>query len=351
MRRLFFKVKPSRFLLPLSWPYSLGADLKNLLYDRGIAASISAGIPTLSVGNLSAGGTGKTPQVLWLIKALESTFQIGVLSRGYGRKSGAYLRVSTNSRASEVGDEPLLIKQLCPRTAVAVCADRVEGAKRLREEEPGIDLLILDDAFQHRRIARHFDLLLSRFDAPWWSDRVLPAGYLRESGRGAQRADAVVFTACPSDLDRKKAREMAVRARRSFGLDCFFSTRVYGALKSLEGKPMAPSPEDQIFLLSGIAHPRAFEEYLRGLLPNRSINSMALADHATIDASVVERIRLAAGGRSFSVVMTEKDAVRLDSSWPSDWPSFVLPLEVEFLFNGREVFLQRLLAQVSKALG
>lgn len=311
----------------------------------------SSGIPTISIGNLSAGGTGKTPHVVWLAKALEHRFNIGVISRGYGRSSEGYRRVEIDSSAREVGDEPLLIKRLCPACAVVVCADRVEGASRLCSEDSSIDFLILDDAFQHRRIARDFDVLLSRFDAPWWSDKVLPAGYLRESARGARRANAVLFTGAPADLSLKAAREMAERAGRELGIDCFFSKRVYGALRTLDGSEAGLDSVEHLVALSGIAHPKAFEDQVRSMVQGVALSSVALRDHSPIGGAEIEQVRSLSKNLNFAVVMTEKDAVRLDSSWPRDWRTLVLPLEVELLFDGRALFLKRLLLQVSGALG
>ena len=176
--------------------YWAGTTVRNIFYDLGVLKSISFEVPILSVGNLAVGGSGKTPLVEFLIRELKNEYHIAILSRGYGRKTRGFLWVETNISPEKTGDEPLQIKTKFNDVAVAVCEDRVAGAKRILAEKPEINLVILDDAFQHRAIKPSLQLLLSVYSKPFFYDLLLPAGRLRERRNGAQRADAIIFTKC-----------------------------------------------------------------------------------------------------------------------------------------------------------
>lgn len=345
-------LKPHRWLEPLSWPYAAGASLKNWGYDLGWFKSGTPGIPVISVGNLSAGGTGKTPHVLWLAEQLRSVGPVGILSRGYGRSSKGFRWVTVDSAASDSGDEPLLIKQRRPECAVAVDENRLNGAQRMVSERPDIRLILLDDGFQHRRIQRQVDLLLSRFDAPWWKDRVIPAGYLREPSSGSQRADIVIFTSSPETLAHEVAQAMAHRAGRTLGEDCFFSCRRYAPLRPW-GPTLALSEVqtvERVVALSGIAHPEAYEAHIRSLFPDREVIGWALPDHARFDATLLQRLSGVMEGSGTLLTLTEKDAVRIGPEWPTHWAVAVLPINVSFLFSGGARLVKLLEQRLAKAL-
>ena len=170
-----------------------------MCYRMGIFKTTSFDTPIISVGNLAVGGSGKTPMVEYIISLLEKEYTIAVLSRGYGRKTKGFYSVEPHMNPAETGDEPLQIKNKHPRITVAVCEDRVAGVQKILADNPNVNLILLDDAFQHRAIQPHVQLLLSTYHTPFYTDYMLPAGRLREYRVGASRASAIIFTKCPTD--------------------------------------------------------------------------------------------------------------------------------------------------------
>ena len=170
---------------------------RNTLYDLNLLKSYSPEVATISIGNINVGGTGKTPMVEYLLRELSQHYNIAILSRGYGRKSKGYIEVNKESKPIEVGDEPLLLKSKFENCKVAVCENRVYGVKQILAKRPDINLIVLDDAFQHRRIKPFIQLLLTSYQLPYFHDLPFPAGRLREFGFTAKRADALVVTKCP----------------------------------------------------------------------------------------------------------------------------------------------------------
>ncbi len=189
-------------LLPFSWLYGLLIALRHLLYDAGLFKSNgNFEVPVICVGNLNLGGTGKTPFTEYLIRTLSDNYKIGIVSRGYGRKTNGYLLATDQSTASEIGDEPLQIYQkFGNQIELAVCEDRTYGIKHLLTDRQGIQLIILDDAFQHRKVNADLNILLSPYDRPYFEDYLIPAGNLRDIKSAARRADMLVFTKTPQAI-------------------------------------------------------------------------------------------------------------------------------------------------------
>jgi tetraacyldisaccharide 4'-kinase len=191
----------SWFLFPFSLLYGFILEVRNLLFNIGIRKSYQAPIPIISVGNLAVGGTGKTPHVQYLIQLLEPKYKVAILSRGYGRATHGFIEVLPSSLSKVVGDEPLEIKHAYPSTPVFVCEKRKEGIQEILKLKPDIEVIILDDAFQHRQVKPSLNLVLSQYHKPYFKDWPMPMGRLREFRWNITRADAVVFTKCPLEIE------------------------------------------------------------------------------------------------------------------------------------------------------
>jgi tetraacyldisaccharide 4'-kinase len=318
-------------LIPFSWLYGLIMQIRNFLYDSGIWKSYSFQPAIISVGNLSAGGTGKSPMIEYLAQLLSPKWKVAVLSRGYKRSSKGFRIANDQEDASTIGDEPFQFYQkLGKNILIAVDADRVNGVNRILENHPNIDVILLDDAFQHRRVWPLFSILLTEFGNPFHQDYVLPAGRLREPRSGCLRADVIVVTKCndfSEDIERKVKSELAIYNR-----DLFFTRINYQAPVSLNGQKEIAK---EIFLVTGIANPLPLVNYLS---ENFKIKKhFSFADHHSFTAEEISTIQQAG---SAPILTTEKDFMRLSSQQTiglldkSRW--FYLPIRTEFINNGSE---------------
>ncbi|WP_229321113.1 tetraacyldisaccharide 4'-kinase [Larkinella knui] len=344
-------------LNPLSWLYGGITDLRNFLYDRNITTILRPPIYTIGVGNLTVGGTGKTPHVDYLVSVFKKAGPIATLSRGYGRKTRGFRIVTDGDTADSVGDEPLLLYRKHgkirlpnqPEVIVSVGEKRAEAIPRLLLAEPDLQLVILDDAFQHRAVQPHLNLLLMDYNRPFYRDRPFPGGRLRERRRGAQRADVVLVTKCPDELDlaeQKTIREH-IRAYGRADVPVFFTAIRYG----LPVDFTTSKPDDRneiqkpVVLVSGIARPEPLENYVRKHFS--LVRHLRFADHHPYTAGDLERIRRALPPGS-TVLTTEKDFVKLApllAETGADRSTFqYLPIEVNFL-DGEEEFRKMVLAR------
>jgi tetraacyldisaccharide 4'-kinase len=304
--------------------FGLITYVRNKLFDWGILPSTLFDKPrVIVVGNLSVGGTGKSPLVTYLVQNWRGNDRLGILSRGYGRKTKGYVEVNVESTADEVGDEPLAYKTVFPELPVAVCEKRTEGVQQM----PEVDVLLLDDAFQHRSVRAGFYILLTTFDALYVDDYLLPTGNLRESKSAAHRADLIVVTKC---LPTISASEMkVVKDKLNIDKPLFFSTisyddSVYSLESSLKVHELQSNPK---LLVAGIANPKAFFDYLQ----NEGDEIMSFPDHHHFSASDLERIKKSAGNSR--IITTEKDFVRLKEHFSSS-QLFYLPIRTTFIDNG-----------------
>lgn len=297
-------------LLPLSYVCSTVMFWRAKLYARGIFRSVSFELPVVVVGNLQAGGSGKTPMVIHLLEELSSTYPLGMLSRGYGRRTRGFKLVNNRSTAEEVGDEPLLVyKRFKGRIPVAVGEQRILAIPSLLLHHKAIQALILDDAFQHLPLKASVYILLSTFDTPFFQDYPFPAGYLREGRGAASRAHAMVYTKCPSVLDEPTVKRYVREAKKYAGAEVtvFFYTLQYQSITPVLGM------YTNVWLISGIANSRLFEEeagrnlYVKGHSRYRDHHTYTLSD---IQKCVAKA--LAAG--AVAVVTTEKDYVKLSAT-------------------------------------
>lgn len=348
------KESTSRFLVknlllrPLSVVYGAVTATRNKMFDVGVLEQREFDIPVLVVGNIAVGGTGKTPHTEYLVDLLRTRYNIGVLSRGYNRRTKGFRLAGPDSDARQIGDEPYQIyrKYGDKGVTVAVCEDRARGIDKMRKINPAINLIILDDAFQHRYVKPALTVVLTEHSHPVYDDSMLPAGRLRESLGALHRADIVVVTKCPDDMKQLDYRLFAKNLELYPYQKLFFSRYHYGALQPVfpdvaEFTPNmdALSERDTIVALAGISNPRPFIKRLRDT--RAKIRGIIFSDHHNFTrddmVAVVEKIKTSPDPAHTFVVTTEKDAMRLRAmtSLPKGLKCrlFYIPISVQFIPN------------------
>lgn len=323
-------------LLPLSAVYSLAVYLRNRLYDLGILKSEKGQLPTIVVGNLSAGGTGKTPHVEFLIKTLQLNYKPAILSRGYGRKTRGFILANNLSKFSEIGDEPLQIKTKFPELPLAVCEDRLEGITQLKALTDA-GLVVLDDAFQHRKLRGDINILLMDYHHPWWSDFTLPAGMLRDNVLEMRRTDMIIVSKCPENINLEMMAYTRSRIKPRSQQSIYFTRLVYGTPIHISGKMMPPEQITDVLGFSGIAQPTHFQRQLSKKFNLRKFVSYPdhhIFSHLDILHLLKECGNFAPDG--FAMMTTEKDAVKLrEMTITASVPIFFIPVHIEFVADGQ----------------
>ncbi len=347
----------NRKLLPLSWLYGLAVSLRNLLFETNVLKSKSYKTPVISVGNITVGGTGKTPHVEYLVRLLRDKARVAVLSRGYKRKSCGYVLAGKNTKVSDIGDEPFQMKQKFPDVTVAVDKKRTRGIERLisDKETKQTDVILLDDAFQHRYVKPGINILLVDYHQMILQDTLLPAGRLREPLSSKNRADIVIVTKCPTDLKPMDYRVLTKQMNLFPYQQLYFTTIDYELLK-----PVFPEDASQVttlsgynvLLLTGIASPRPLQE---ALTPQAaSLRALRYADHHHFTPKDIERIT-----QEFLqlptprlIVTTEKDAVRLKATdlLPAELRQslYQQPIHVSFMLDQENKFNETIIGYVRK---
>ena len=335
-------------LAPAAFLFHGITSVRNFLFNRGLIPSQKSPIPTLVVGNLSVGGTGKTPWVEFLIRKLRGEVAIGTLSRGYGRKTKGFLQVLPPSTAAEVGDEPLqLYTQFKEEIPVFVGEDRVGATQKIQQLWPNLQLLILDDAFQHRKLNSDFRIILTPYSTPFSKDYLLPMGRLRESRSGAKRADVVVVTKCPAELSQHEKTELAkgIAPYLNPEADLFFSTLTYGKPYQVAGPTQTQF--STVIALAGLADNEPFLNYCKQQYA--VVDSYSFPDHYDYrpeDAARIMEVLYQKKGKNVVLLTTEKDAVKLKTLAATEmWSKisiFALPIQVALESNQEEQLLQRL---------
>jgi tetraacyldisaccharide 4'-kinase len=295
---------------PLSLLYAAAVWLRNKCYDWRLLASVGFRLPVIVVGNLTAGGTGKTPHTEWLASVLPRTVTAAVLSRGYKRTSKGFRYVETADTAQQAGDEPLQIKRKYPGMTVAVDADRVRGIGRLAQDVPDLGVVILDDAYQHRRVRPGLSALLVDYNRPVYSDHYLPYGRLRDSVSRLRHADVVIVTKCPGNMPPAEQETMMKRLKLLPHQQLYFTTFRYAAPQPVfDGNDLAETAP-QAVAVTGIANHATFIHYLQQVY--EVVQHLPFADHHFFTPKDVAHIHEAADAHpEASLITTEKDAQRL----------------------------------------
>lgn len=331
-------------LLPFSWIYGLVIITRNYFYDAGIFKSKKFDLPVIVVGNLEVGGAGKSPMTEFLIKVLKPQYKIAVLSRGYGRQTKGFFYAGKNSTAKTVGDEPAQFKQKFPEITVAVCESRVAGAEKL---EPDHDLILLDDAFQHRALTPGFSILLFDYGKLNQPHFLLPAGNYREHFSGRKRADVIVISKCPPDLSAEKQQQ--IRGAMLFlpHQNLFFTSIVYLPFQTFftSGDAVFTGSKSTLFLLTGIANPKPLLQYLRK--QSAAVVQYKYPDHHQFTIKNISKLVAdfaACASNKKAIITTEKDAQRLQEpalqKLLAGLPVLIAPIGIAFLDNTGQNFEQ-----------
>ncbi|OFY67411.1 MAG: tetraacyldisaccharide 4'-kinase [Bacteroidetes bacterium RIFCSPLOWO2_02_FULL_36_8] len=324
------------FLLrPFSLIWYLISTTRNTLYNIGLLDSVAFDLPIICVGNLCAGGSGKTTITEYLTRLLFKNNQVGVLSRGYMRKTRGYVLANHTSTAEEIGDEPLQIKKNFPTITVAVCEQRAIGVPTMLCDNPQMNLIIMDDGFQHRSVKPFINILLTEYHRPFYNDYLLPYGRLRESRNGVRRADAVIITKCPEHADFDKIK-FKVWEYADESIPIFFSREVYKSPVNFFGNHVIIFPGTTGVTLSGIAHPEHFEKHCSSLVSIQK--NFRFPDHYQFKESDLKKMN-----REFDemkekgkiIFTTRKDFMRLQHpgiiNQVASLPLAIIPVEAEFI--------------------
>lgn len=335
-------------LLPLSKIYGFAVGVRNLMFKWHILKQREFPVPVVVVGNISAGGTGKTPHTEYVIDLLRYKYHIGMLSRGYKRKTKGFVLATSRSTPLDIGDEPYQIYQKFGRDiSVAVCEDRCTGIEELLRLDPRINLIVLDDAFQHRYVKPTVSIVLTEFNNPVFFDKLLPLGRLREPAKAIYRADMVVVTKCPTQLKAIEYRIFKNNLKLFPYQKLFFSRFNYTSLRPLfpDIRKDAPhmswlGPDDTVLVLSGIANPKPLVRYLRGF--KASIKVKVFPDHHNFNRKDLDAITKRFNeleGKQKIIVTTEKDAVRLINNpyFPHQLKPYIFYQPVDVTFDPMNV--------------
>ncbi|HPF50638.1 MAG TPA: tetraacyldisaccharide 4'-kinase [Draconibacterium sp.] len=350
-----------KFLLyPFSWLYGLGVSLRNQAYDLDILKSREFEVPVISIGNITVGGTGKTPHVEYLVDLLKDKYKVATLSRGYKRKTKGFRLVEVETTAIESGDEPLQIKTKFPDVTVSVCEDRAEGIDRLLNQNADQvpDVILLDDAFQHRSVTPGINILLIDYNRQLKDDHLLPAGRLRERAHQARRANIIIFTKCPDEVTPIMRRIL----QNDVGLlpyqSLFFTKLEYDKLKPVfngkkPGKTFYEEKQHAVLLVTGIANPALLIKHVKKFA--LSLKTISYPDHHSYSDQDIKNIQhnfdnLGAGKKI--IITTEKDAMRFkDTSGLSEGLKsalYYVPVRITYLDEGKRVFNKKILNYVGE---
>lgn len=334
-------------LLPFSLLYWLAIWVRNRMYDRNILKSSEFGLPLICVGNLAVGGTGKSPMVEYLVYLLKDKYRVATLSRGYKRKTKGYALAGEQSTALDIGDEPMQFHLKFPGVPVAVGEERIEAIPQLLHDCPGTELIILDDAFQHRRVKAGLNIVLTEYSNLFTRDFYLPAGDLRDLKGSYKRADVLVVTKCKPGITTEEKQKILRELNPLPNQQVYFTSVQYGELYHISsGKSFVPEPATEILLVTGIANPRPLKKLLEE--KSNSYHMLQYNDHHIFSIDDLDEIR----GRfrkmdteNKIILTTEKDAVRLVkfNAEIADLPLYVLPVRHQFLFGEGDQFDRRVM--------
>lgn len=334
------------FRIIASFFYAIGVWVRNLLYDEHLFYSTTVNIPTICVGNLAVGGTGKTPHTEYIISLLKDHYRIAILSRGYKRHTKGYVLAGANDDATTIGDEPMQMHLKFPDVPLAVCENRIKGIQHLKQDCQNLQVIILDDAFQYRRLRPSLSILITEADNLYINDHYLPWGKLRDNIDQSLRADIIIVSKCPEKMQPIDKRVIETSLHLPTYQRLYFSSIRYKELIPAfpECKPIPERSKDYPLVLSGIENPKPMFDYVRSLYPYAEL--MAFPDHHTFRKKDIELILT-----SPYIITTEKDITRLRtlSFYPDELKekTYILPIEVDFK-NQEEQFNNQILSHVKE---
>ena len=333
-------------LLPFSPIFGAIAAIRRWMFRNGWLSEVEAPLPTICVGNLRVGGTGKTPFVEYLVKFLSQNHQIAILSRGYGRKTKGYINAREIETLSSgiMGDEPMMYATKFPNIEVAVCKKRKIGIEKLLQKNPNLEVVILDDAYQHLSVNYSIRIILTEYERPFFKDFPLPAGNLREFKSAAKHAEIIVVTKCPENLSQEEKERFLLALKPREGQDVYFVGIRYDD-EMIKNNSQLSTLNSQLstLLITGIANPAPLVRYLEERCP--MLHKLHFPDHHEFtkkDMEKIIRLKEQLGGENCTLLTTEKDAVRLQSF--ENMPEYhTVPIEIVFLDN-EAAFKEKLLS-------
>jgi tetraacyldisaccharide 4'-kinase len=349
------------FLYPLSLIYGVITGIRNFMYNTGILPSVEFHLPIICVGNITVGGTGKTPHTEYLVRLLQKNFKVATLSRGYKRKSRDFRIATSKSLVNEIGDEPLQIYRKFPDTFVVVDRNRIHGVHRILEKNPEIDVIILDDGYQHRRITPGFSILLSDFDRLMVRDHMMPYGNLRESRGNMRRADIILITKSPENISAIQRRLIVKEVNKAPYQNLYFTSLIYESPRpvfksEVPGEDLLDLSKCRdcgIVLITGIANPTPLKEYLKNF--TEEIVHLSFPDHYNFKENDINSIHSVYDDLKYPVkylITTEKDAIRLQEftniAEPVRSAFYYIPIGIYFLNDDREEFDNMIVDYVRK---
>jgi tetraacyldisaccharide 4'-kinase len=328
---------------------------RNLLYDKELLQSTRFDFPVISVGNITVGGTGKTPHVEFLIELLQAKYKVAVLSRGYKRRTKGFLLASENSNSQTIGDEPFQIYQKFKNAIVAVDEKRVNGIHQLKLVQPDINVVLLDDAFQHRAVNPGLKILLTDYSRLYIHDSILPGGLLRECKSGSKRADIVIVTKCPEEINDAEITKLTHKLNIQSHQSLYFSTIIYNAIKPVFDTEKLSEITDlnsfSVLLVTGIVTHTPIVEHLKQQYAK--VETLSYPDHHHFTAnnySEIEQKFIHLQSDKKIILVTEKDAARIVSSpnFPESLKKgiYFLPIRIQFLQNKQKQFSQSVINYV-----
>lgn len=345
-----------KFLYPLAFLYGIAVSVRSFLFSIHILKSKSFDVSTIVVGNLSVGGTGKTPHIEYLIRLLKDKYQLATLSRGYGRLTKGYIVAEEDSTSKTIGDEPLQFKHKFPEIPVTVCEKRVLGVKNILKDFFKTQIILLDDAFQHRYLKPGLSILLSDFYQLYTNDHLLPVGNLREFRSGANRADIIIVTKTPIVLSPIEKRDILLQLNPKPHQKVYFSYITYGAITPIPSttKDLSVKPSSAL-LFTGIANSYPLEDHVKRTIS--TVQVMKFPDHHEYALQDLEKIKFEFErmmGSNKILITTEKDYMRLINSefkeFLASLPIFYIDIEIAFHGEDKEKFNNQILAYVEENL-
>jgi tetraacyldisaccharide 4'-kinase len=325
-------------LLPFAGLYRMITGLRNRLFDLGLKPSVKFDLPVISVGNLVAGGTGKSPMIEHLVRLLSNKYKVATLSRGYGRKTKGLRIGNSLDNASTLGDEPFqFYRKFNDKIIVSVGEERALAIPNILHVYPETNVVLMDDAFQHRFVRPSFSILLTDFSKPFYKDYLIPAGRLRESRGGADRADVIVVTKCPTQISDDTFMAMEREIRKYTSKRVFYSKIRYGYPVAFGGHQQ--TMKENVILVSGIANPESLVNYVKS--GYTLIKHFSFKDHHNYSFKDLEELyQFSKAHPEASLLTTEKDMVKIDTEQLKQlivqMPLFYLPIETEFLKDGED---------------